>query len=196
MFYSWKATIETPSGNPRRAIIEGDEEIPNIFGTVYAKIYDGPGKYWEYLTPAAGISSNKPKGANKVAEQECSALVKYKKNYQDCLFDFVAMGKAGVEKNLRLLEKLLQGDERTPDLTTVRDSSGGQMHAHWVGHPNWGCVDGFSSHLSKEFARRESKKHHASMCKCVPGTGEGINEASDKHSCAYRHFVCIADVQN
>jgi hypothetical protein len=196
MFYSWRSdgTVPTSVGGVRTVQHSGEEIIPNIFGSVYGKMYDGPGKYWDYLTPASGTNKNKPKGAAKVAEQECSVLVKFKKNYKDCLFDFVAMGKAAVEKNLKLVEEMLAKATKTPTLTTVRDVSGLQQHAKWVGHPNWGCVDGFSSHLSKEFARREAKKHHDAMCKCVPGTGTGTNP--NEPPCAYRHFVCIVDIES
>jgi len=171
MIYSWKAD---------------GINIPNLFGAVGDKMEQ---ELWDQMTPTAGAMKNRPSGTKELAEKGCESLKKWKKNYDDCLFDFVTMGEKAVAMNRKVTADQQAGDSQTPTQTSVRDSSGGGWHGNWVGHPNWGCVDSFSAHMTKLYAEREKAKHRANkmaeMCIC-------------RHKylsvCAFDHFMCIEKI--
>jgi len=164
-----------------------DDHIPSIFGGVDKKV--AKNKWWE-LTPAFGISKNKPKGAKELAQKACQSLKAFKKSFADCVFDFIALGPKAVKRNLKSRATLRAGRSKKPTLKSVRDATGGNNHGVWVGHPSWGCVDEFSVHVTAlakaHMAAKFRNKKKASMCKC---------QHKYLGVCAYDHFICIADVE-
>jgi len=160
-----------------------DLEIPSVFGK------DKFPEMWKYITPSDGESATGDGAARKLAEKGCESLKPLPNKYSGCIFDFMLLGGRASEDNLKMAGEVQQVDSTKPTLRSVRDSSGGNNHGEWVGHPSWGCVDEFSLHITDV-----AKKHMSSsmvtnkkneMCQC-------------KHTylggCAYDHFICLLDL--
>ena len=164
-----------------------DDNIPSIFGGVSKKVAVNK---WNELSPAFGVSKNRPKGAKELAQKGCQSVKPFKKAFADCVFDFMALGPTAAKKNLKSRAKTRAGKSKKPTLKAVRDATGSANHAVWVGHPSWGCVDEFSVHVTamakEHMARKFRNSKKAAMCKC---------QHKYLGVCAFDHFICIADVE-
>lgn len=166
-----------------------DDEIPSIFGGVREKRTSSNTR-WHELTPAFGVNKNAPNGAKALAKKACASLVNFAKAYKSCIFDFMAMGKMGTDKNIEDKNEQQMGDSTKAKIYSVRDASGNNGKSRWVNRPSWGCVDEFAAHLTAAAKKHFAAAHHAkqkdAMCKCQH-TYLGV--------CAYDHFICIADIK-
>merc|ERR1712100_36410 len=164
-----------------------DISIPSIFGkTLTDRIH---ALHWEDFTPSSGKAKDQTNSMRALAEKGCESIKPFPKRFDGCVFDFMSQGKKAATTNLKMTQGDVAVDPTKPTVKSVRDSSGGGNPAEWVGHPEWGCVDEFSLHVTDKAKKHMKAKHMKSqkdgMCKC---------QHKYLGICAYDHFICIADI--